>query len=75
MMSAEMLTSSQNTNDRNTQSSNTNHSDATTLNRSSYIMESNKKQGHGYFDSEMPADVRASKDSKFIYGNSLSKCD
>ena len=38
-----------------------------------YIMESNKKQGHGYFDSEMPADVRASKDSKYEYDISLFK--
>ena len=34
---------------------------------SKYILERNKKQGHGYFDSEMPADVRASKDSKYEY--------
>ena len=27
-----------------------------------FIMESNKKQGHGYFDNEMPEDVRKSRE-------------
>ena len=26
-----------------------------------FIMESNKKQGHSYFDNEMPEDVRKSR--------------
>ena len=30
-----------------------------------FIMESNKKQGHGYFDNEMPEDVRKSRE--YIY--------
>ena len=31
-----------------------------------FIMESNKKQGHGYFDNEMPEDVRKSREGKYL---------
>lgn len=31
-----------------------------------FIMERHKKQGHGYFDSEMPEDVRRSRDGKYF---------
>ena len=33
-----------------------------------FIMESNKKQGHGYFDNEMPEDVRKSRE-RYKYFN------
>ena len=32
-----------------------------------FIMESNKKQGHGYFDNEMPEDVRKSRERRYKY--------
>ena len=37
-----------------------------------FIMERNKKQGHGYFDSEMPEDIRKNREGKCFICSILS---